>query len=196
MTYFVFDLETSGLPDTLGWMRYHSPYQTDKYQTSKIIEVAYIILDESFTPVCKKSMIVYPSFEICNDHIHGITTEMAKKEGGNESDVFKQIYDDLLTHKCKYIVSHNIKFDYNVLLSNLIFNSRFRNFVILLKSLEKKCTMKMGKEHFELNRYPKLVDLYQLVSKKEWVQSHRALDDAEKCSICFTGMNNKEPICV
>lgn len=186
--YCVFDLETTGLPETKSWMQYHDPYEQDKYTKCKIIEVGYVILDSEMNIQCKKSLLVYPDCDITNDHIHGITTEFARTNGRDAMQVYHEFQDDLSKYKCKYLISHNIKFDYNVLLSNLIMTSRLRTFVVSITKMKKKCTMVMGKYTYGMSRFPKLSVLYETLTKKEWTQKHRALDDAEKCAVCFTMM--------
>lgn len=184
--YLVLDLETTGLPKTKGFFWYPCPYEIEKYDSSRMVEMAYVILDDSYSPVLERSMLIQPEhFAIENAHIHGITTEKAMAEGVSFQTAASTLEADLRKHPCSYFVAHNARFDYNVLLSNLVMHSRFRCLVLTLKKMKRRCTMELGKRNLQLNRFPKLSVLYTELTGNEWNQTHRALDDVQKCSECF-----------
>jgi len=64
--------------------------------------------------------VVYPddfSIPVESVNVHGITTEHAKEHGTPRSEIFTHFITDL--QESEYIIAHNIKFDYQVLRSEL-----------------------------------------------------------------------------
>jgi DNA polymerase III subunit alpha len=185
----VFDLETSGLPRRLGFDEYHHPSLTESYQESRIVQIGYIVMDEKNREVKRYSSIVIPEgFVIANERYHNIPQEKALKEGKPLVDVLKTFVQDAKT--CHTLIGHNIKFDFNILMSEL-----YRaGLTDLIKELEKKklyCTMWEGKKKFKMNKVPKLVELFSYLYEGEtWSQRHDALDDAEYCMRCYVRMLN------
>ncbi len=180
-----FDIETTGFPITKGFDSYHSPHMTDFYDSSRVIEIAYIISSNDGTSeLCRKSFLIKPDgFVVKNSHIHGITQETLIAEGRAMRNVLIDIYTDW--EKVDSIVGHNVNFDYNVLLSEC-YRYGYTELADLIKSKMIECTMKMGKAFLNVKKYPKLVELYQTCTGlKELTQSHRALDDVEWCKTCY-----------
>lgn len=188
--YFIFDLETTGLPLTRGFRIYDSPYRFDSFSNARLVEIGYLIVDASMKVVVERSILIRPDedFRIENDHIHGITHHHAMTHGVSFSEMAQALSSDLLKWPCHTLVAHNISFDYHVLLANLIMHSRFRTTVMKLMHMKQTCTMAIGRWFLRAPRYPKLSVLYKELTGEEWVQTHRALDDVKACMKCFVHM--------
>lgn len=131
---FVFDTETTGLPDKCpnGWGSYWSYFMNEKYDNARIISIAWssihnfnkdkIKFNTDDTDTTKiDHYLRYPEgfTEINNSHIHGIKYEDTINNGIIFNDLLekKGLCIDIL--KADYIVAHNINFDYHVLMNEL-----------------------------------------------------------------------------
>ena len=144
----VFDTETTGLPERCpnGWGSYWSYFMNEKYDSSRIISIAWSSLHNfnkdkinfndnkdtsptspttpsnlTTTPTTIEHYLRYPEgfTEINNSHIHGIKYEDTLASGVTFNDLLmkKGLCVDIL--KADYIVAHNINFDYHVLMNEL-----------------------------------------------------------------------------
>jgi len=126
---FVFDTETTGLPDRgpNGWGSYWSYNLNEKYDNSRIISIAWSSIHNYNKETINNKLpkiehfLRYPEGfdEITNSHIHGITYEDTLKDGipFNGLLMDKGLCVDLL--KADYIIAHNIDFDYYILMNEL-----------------------------------------------------------------------------
>jgi DNA polymerase III epsilon subunit-like protein len=125
------------------------------------------------------------NIKIENSHIHGITQELAEKNGIKMYEALKELEDDLKF--VDTIVAHNLLFDYNIILSEC-YRLNFNNLINKIESLNKSCTMKLGRKVMGVGKYPKLSVLYEFLFQKEIVQEHRALSDVLFCLDCYIKM--------
>jgi DNA polymerase III epsilon subunit-like protein len=189
-TLFI-DLETNGLPKFVKFNTYHDPSLKENekyYDTSRIIEIAYIICDDKNIVLKEYSTLIQPdNFEITNTNIHGITIDDCISKGRKIRDVFKNLIDDLKS--VDKIVAHNVKFDYNVLLSEYYRYNLDREYNFNFNKIKKCCTMDMGltymKKRSNVTKYPKLTELYKYLFDEDIVQEHRALSDVIYCMGCY-----------
>jgi len=194
----VFDTETTGLPvfKKGGTSNFHPPEDYKKYNKSRLIELGYYIYNSSFEIVKHHNMLVIPNgFLIENTEIHGITNQDAREHGQPLIKVLEEFLNDLA--KCDTIVAHNLDFDYNIVLSECHrINMKTSNNICLdiidkIKKIKLVCTMKLAVEKLKLTRTRiKLIDLYKIASTEEWIQKHRAEDDARVCGICYKYLVN------
>ena len=181
----VIDLETTGFPKTkLGG--YYDPSDTEKYDNSRIIQIGYIVINDNNTELLRNSMYVKPDgFTIDNSWVHNITDEIASEKGHCFKYVMGIFENDIFG--CDTIISHNIKFDYNVLLSEC-HRYGLTGLIEKLEGMEKYCTMLNGKEIMNMRKWPKLTELYEYLYDAEFKQKHDALDDAHFCYQCYKKM--------
>lgn len=185
----ILDTETTGLPITRGFNDYYDPkHFLHCYDNSRMIELGYNIYDNN-DQIYEYSNIIKPdNFTITNSNIHKISHPYATYKGLLINTVLKHLQKNI-----KYIdviVGHNIMFDIHILLSECY---RY-NFHQLAEEILKKnivCTMKLGKQYLNLNRYPKLQDLYTTLFNTHIVQNHRATGDVELCAKCYFYMIKK-----
>lgn len=178
----VLDIETTGLPQTKGYGKYYSPKEIFRYNTSRVVSIAFITKDGYE----RYSEIKPNDFTIQNSHFHGITQKRAVEKGLSLRDYFS---NDLLKKikESDFILGHNIDFDIHVLLSEL-YRQGLYSIYSLLENKELKCSMKLGQDYFQLTKSPKLTDLYYTFFKKEFYNSHNALSDAKACLECYQKM--------
>lgn len=124
MILFLFDLETTGIPDIekkthLKTNHFYSYQQIKHYDRARMIQIAFILYD---TDTKKKlhtfcSYVKPQGFLIPCNPFHKITHSTASKYGLPPHQVF-----DVLHHVIKQadlLISHSIHFDKNILLSEL-----------------------------------------------------------------------------
>ena len=203
----VFDTETTGLPETKGFDNFYPPAHTKYYENSRLIELAYAIVDDNFSVVKKVSNLIAPNYFIINNsHIHGITNEMAEKGVSIEEALYK-FEKDILKYSVNTLIAHNANFDLHIILSEAyrikMDNSRqyepdsLISLLTLKDNIKIECTMKMSHSlivstipeniHPFINfvKSPKLVELHKFLFNEEVKQEHRAMSDVEICLKCY-----------
>ena len=195
MSIIVLDTETSGLPAFDSNREMFNPKKYKCYDTARVIELGYVVykkdIDNKWNVEKKESMLVCPDeYKIENEKIHGISHEEAVNSGKHIQHVFNNFKKDL--DESKYIVGHNLKFDVNVLMAEAY---RYENgaLIKMIKSKKHLCTMMMGMKKYDLKKYPKLCELYDMLFHKKFdKEPHRALNDAEACGECFHKLREKK----
>ena len=148
---FVFDTETTGLPEkSTKWGTYWDYKLNDKYDSSRIVSIAWSSIknfdrnniDTNINNI--NHHIRYPEGfnSIETTHIHGISFEEAIQKG----IPFGYILE---THKlasallnADYIVAHNVKFDYHVLMNELFrFVNNNEQFITITPNIKEKAQM-------------------------------------------------------
>lgn len=189
MTSLILDIETSGLPEINGY-EYYSPRLTKYYDKSRIIEIAYTIIDDR-TYILEKcdSLIIPDGFNINNTEFHGITDKMCKEEGMPMKLILDELKENIIKYNVNEIISHNVKFDVNILISECYrYNKSLGK---ILYRCNKICTMENGCIFMGVRKWPKLEELYEYIFKKKIKQKHRALSDMEYCLECYIKMKER-----
>lgn len=190
--YLIFDTETTGLPifNTTGFHRFPSYRHLNKYNTSRIVSISWIVANEKREKLKHAYHIVRPlDFTIDNSskavEIHGITAEIANEKGISWHTMYDELIQDLV--KCDTIVAHNIQFDVSVLLSEMHrYNKGFGISTLLNK--KRICTMKMGKDTMGTTKVPKLSELYEFLYNEPIENAHNASYDTLYCYRCLVKM--------
>jgi DNA polymerase-3 subunit alpha len=187
MNKIVFDTETTGLPVRKGFDNYYDPSLTHCYDSSRLVQVGYIVLDRDNNVVKKYSSIVKPDkFKIENSEIHGITQHIAENVGNDIVDVLEAFMNDV--KECDTLVAHNIKFDYNIIISEM-YRADLKEMVREFGKKKLYCTMLEARRLYNLPKSPKLVELFGMLhGGRKWSQIHDAMDDAECCMLCYVKM--------
>lgn len=188
----IFDIETTGIPERRSFMNYFSPDQTDKYNSSRLVSIAWAYtnnfrLDKIHDTDIKHFIRKPKDFnKITNSNIHGITYEIAKEKGKKLSSIMNKYLSDILS-ECDYVIGHNVIFDINVLLSELYRIKFFGDYNDLKNLLDKKkyvCTMQLGKNICKIRKYndykyPSLDELYYYIFNKKFKNAHNAKGDVK-----------------
>ena len=180
--YIILDTETIGLPNCVGlpYGSYYNYKKLDKYESSRIVQLSYMICDDNFNEIIIKDFIIKRNnFDINNSEFHNITNEISDN-GSDFMIVANEFYKDL--QMSTIILAHNAMFDINVLKSELYRN----NLDEIIEELEKKviiCTM----QHTKLlvnakNKYgkiknPSLAELYYYACKENINNQHNSKYD-------------------
>lgn len=186
MSSLILDIETTGFPERNGYC-YYSPKLVKHYDNSRIIEIAYAIIDDEMNVLIKVSSLVIPdNFEIENTEFHGITKKMCIDDGKTIELVLKELRDNVKKYNVNQIISHNVKFDFNILVSECYrYNKKLGKKLLKCNRI---CTMENGQIFMRKRKWPKLVELYKYIFNKEINQTHRALSDMEYCMECYIEM--------
>jgi len=189
MKLFVFDTETTGLPEE----RYATIYQKEKWPY--IVQLSYIIFNtETFEIEEHYNQYINIGENIKLDEeavkIHGLTRDFLMKYGIKIEDALQQMSKDI--NKCDLVVGHNVIFDKNVVLVEAIRND------IPVRFKKEYCTMKNGKDICKIEKinakgekyfkYPKLIELVKECSKEEPKNLHNSFVDILLCLQCYCKM--------
>lgn len=183
--YLFVDTETTGLPKSFT----ASVQEIENWP--RIVQLAWAIHDTEWNQIDMKSHIIYPQkFEIPVDAVekHGITTEIAMKNGISIESALKQLNNDI--KKSSTIIAHNIDFDIPTI------NAEFYRSSIKTSLLEKStfCTMKsreivsfckISNPYRSGYKWPSLPELHTKLFKKTFDGQHDAYKDVEACAKCF-----------
>ena len=93
MNKLFIDIETTGLPIRKGFNNYYEPSEIKYYDTSRMIEIGYIIYDNEKNRLKKISHLIkhHDDIKINNSKIHGITQNHINKKGILIIDVLNEL---------------------------------------------------------------------------------------------------------
>jgi len=182
----IIDTETTGLaptaydPEKKKKRMIHARH-SDAWEQCRIVEIAWLHCDPSFNILNERSFIIRPNGFIvpeASTRVHGITTEQALAEGVPLAEALAALKQDL--QSTQTIVAHNMKFDQNVILSEIL-RANDALLAALWSSCKPHCTMLAAARPGQ--KWPKLAELYfRTFNREPNVQLHRALDDVKVCA--------------
>lgn len=190
------DLETTGVVknkgfDVLTENRYPD-YKSECYEKSRMIQIAYILLDnfdfKYNIDICHiKDIIIIPNnFEIKNSNYHGISQEYATNNGSDINNVMKKILK--LLNETDYIIGYNIYFDINILLhefyqlnindgiNKILDLSNKKQILCVAELIAKNCITIVDRTKIK-NNIEKETVIYKNIFGKELKGSHNAKND-------------------
>ena len=194
MRYFVFDLETTGLPQRKSFNSYYSFKDFSKFAKARIVSIAWSIYENKHKIMSKYHIIRPNDFEIIDNSIatsiNNITNDIAKSKGVDFTNVIEELIIDL--ENVELLVAHNLKFDKNILLAELHHIGRY-DLIQKILLISTFCTMKHGKNITRLHnprypkdfKYPKLTELYFHFFGHEFINAHNAEVDVNACAKCY-----------
>lgn len=190
--YLVFDIETTGLVACEKFNKFPDVTNMSKYDNSRIVQIAWVVLNNSFQIIEKKTHIVKrDNFSIKNFKFHGITDEISDISGIRFEIVMLDFLEAL--KKTTMLIAHNILFDYSVLSNHLIrYNlshiyNQFTQKTQFCTSYESTHVLKLPMLYkCSFYKYPSLQELYFFYFKKKITNAHDALADTLACAECFT----------
>jgi DNA polymerase III epsilon subunit-like protein len=188
--YLIIDTETNGLPITRGFNDYYPYTDNTKYNSARLVQLSWRIIDEQFNEVCFKDFIIKRDrFKIKNSQFHGITNEISDQKGQDFNDVIEIFYNDL--KRCSLIIAHCLVFDLNILL-NHCYRYNKQNIIDELNNKEQFCTMENSMKLLKIPnprgsgfKCPSLNELHNYYFKKNVENAHNAYYDVLACSNCF-----------
>ncbi len=179
--HLFFDTETTGIP------RNHKAPASDLQNWPRLVQIAWLLVDEGGREVVSAEYIIKPvGFTIPKDaaKIHGITTEMARRNGVDLEPVLAEMASDI--KKASALVAHNMPFDEKVLGAELLRSGNPN----ILGAKERKCTMHGATNFCRLPgqygyKWPTLQELYRKLFNEELEGAHHALVDVRACARCY-----------
>ena len=182
--YLIFDTETTGLPKN-----FRAPV-SDTDNWPRCIQIAWQLHDEDGKLIEHQDYIIQPEgFNIPFDaeKIHGISTELAEKEGLPLAEVVERFVTAL--GKAKFVVGQNIEFDLNVMGSEFYrmgIEDPFQRLSVLDTCTEvtaQLCQIPGGRGgRFKL---PTLTELHEFLFNEAFAEAHNATADVEATTRCF-----------
>ena len=180
-TYLFFDTETTGIP-----RNYKAPV-TDLANWPRLVQIAWMLTDSEANELASVQHIVKPDgFTIPSDaaKIHGITTEMAMRDGRDVKSVLTEIAQDI--GSASMLVAHNIAFDEKILGAELL-RAGYPN---LIEKKKRRCTMLEATDYCRLPgqygyKWPTLQQLHLKLFNEPFTGAHRALTDVRACARCY-----------
>ncbi len=189
--YLIFDTETTGLPKN-----YNAPI-TDTDNWPRAIQIAWQLHDEMGICIEHQDYLIKPDgFNIPYDSekIHGISTELAEKEGVPLSEVLEK-FNEVLT-KSKFVVGQNVGFDVNIMGCEFYRNeleSTMSELPVLDTCTEHTaglCQIPGGRGgRFKL---PTLTELHTFLFGEGFGDAHNATADVEATTRCFLELVRKQ----
>lgn len=192
MKIFVFDTETTGLPDD----RYAPVIATHKWPY--IVQLSYLLYDIEKDSVIKSidKIIKLPKdIKITKEstNIHKITDEISSTRGVFLKDELLEFNNTLL--EADLIIGHNIEFDKNMIMVECYRHKIINNFTAAGQKNNEFCTMKnsinlckiikynsRGEPYY---KYPKLMELHKHLFGTIPDGLHNSMIDILVCLRCY-----------
>ena len=182
--YLIFDTETTGLPKNYA----ASISDTDNWP--RCVQIAWQLHDAMGNMLENNSFLVQPAgFNIPYDaeKIHGISTELAQRDGILMQDVLEKF--NLVLSKTDYIVGHNLGFDINILGCEFYrfgLQSALSSLPILDTCIELTANLlKLSGGKGNRFKLPTLTELYTHLFKDSFAEAHNAVADVQATARCF-----------
>jgi len=176
-----FDTECNGLPAS-----YHLGIEhTDNWP--RLIQLAWIITDETGNILKQQNHLVIPQGFIIQPNVEQLTrisTTQALTQGKLLHLVLHEFISDL--QMVDMVVGHNIDFDRHIVGCELY---RSQMDYATMMSKPHVCTMKQSTDYYHIqtgnDRYPKLMNLYQLLFHESFDNAHNAMADVLATMKCY-----------
>ncbi|ARF08649.1 UvrD/REP helicase family protein [Catovirus CTV1] len=157
-----------------------------------IIQLSYVLyngeygLMKKFNKYIKlvRNIITANSFKV-----HKISNDFLKKKGEDFNIVIREFLIDLGT--TTYVIGHNVKFDINVIVSNIEKNGIVCKNIFDNKIIE--CTGAMSRKYSSENKMLKLDKLYYILFKRQILNAHDASYDVKYTADCYFKMKGIVP---
>ena len=181
--FLIFDTETTGLPKS--WTAPLNDFEN----WPRLVQLAWQVHDINGGLVSAENYIIKPDgFLIPRgaEKVHGISTELAEKEGVPVKEVLEIFIRAL--KEIKIIVGHNIEFDNNIVGSELL-RAGFENVVSIIKAVDTKlesvnyCALPGGKGGNY--KWPTLEELYKTLFNTGFSAAHNAMADVQATARSF-----------
>ncbi len=199
----VFDVETTGLPRRSTTARFPPPHDPSSYAGARIVQMAWQLVDVvAGTVMCEDSFLVLPSgvwgMSSGAEQTHGISRPKLEQEGRSLPECLSAggFWDAV--GRARMLVAHNLDFDYNVLLSEVLHDPSMHERAPRLSGVRRHCTMRQttnmcalpfpGHSGGRPGRYkwPKLIELHRLLfDGRGFDGAHDALEDVRATTRCF-----------
>ncbi len=178
------DLETTGLPRSrnVSWR--------DVGNWPRIVTISWALHHNGGERFVQRDHVVRPDGYVIppeSTRIHGISTEHARRVGVPVDNVLNRLIDDLRRHRPTLLVAHNMDFDRNILLAEIVRSGA----PLDIERLPVHCTMitstnicRIPGRHGDY-KWPTLLELHRELFGKEFMGQHDASADVQACARCY-----------
>ena len=182
--YLIFDTETTGLPK-----KWNAPV-SDTDNWPRCVQLAWQVHDSFGNCIETKDFLIKPEgYNIPYDSqkIHGISTELAQRDGHDLLEVLNQFNEAV--KNSKFIIGHNVKFDLNIMGSEF-YRQNIKNNLDVSKILdtcyEKTAALcKIPGGRGGKYKFPTLTELHSFLFSNSFSDAHNATADVEATTRCF-----------
>jgi len=179
--YLFFDTETTGVP-----RNYKAP-PSDLLNWPRVVQLGWVVTDIQGCELKATNHIIRPDGFVIPEvvsRIHGITTEMAMRDGVQLHKALDEIAADMSA--ADKLFAHNMSFDENILGAEFLRAGRAN--VVLQKP--RGCTMQASTDFCAIagnygNKWPKLQELHVKLFGDPFEGDHDALVDVRACAKCY-----------
>src|SRR5690554_1174255 len=182
--YIIFDTETTGLPKD-----FNAPI-TDVDNWPRCIQIAWQLHDEMGRVIEHQDYLVKPEgFNIPFDaeRIHGISTELAEREGITIQEVLSKF--EIALSKAKFVVGQNVNFDLKVMGAEFVRQgkeSALEKFDVLDTCTETTANLlQLPGGRGGRFKLPTLTELHEYLFNEPFAEAHNATADVEATTRCF-----------
>ena len=182
--YLIFDTETTGLPK-----KWNAPI-SDINNWPRCVQLAWQIHDNLGNCIESKDFLIKPDgYNIPYDSqkIHGISTELAERDGHDLLEVLTQFNEAV--KNSKFIIGHNVKFDLNIMGCEF-YRLKIKNNLEVSKILDTcyektaiLCEIPGGRGG--KYKFPTLTELHSYLFLTSFADAHNATADVEATTRCF-----------
>lgn len=185
--YLFFDTETTGVPHD-----YNAPARNTS-NWPRLVQLGWILTDESGNEISSGNEIIKPEgFSIPSDasRVHGITTEVALRDGKPLKQVIESFLKDTKGIRC--FVGHNVSFDQRVVGAEL-YRLGITDTVSTARSFD---TMVAATDYCKIPgaygyKWPKLIELHRKLFGCDFEDAHDAMADITATKKCFFEMKRR-----
>ncbi len=189
--YLIFDTETTGLPK-----RWDAP-KTDVNNWPRCVQIAWQLHDSMGKIIENRDYLIQPEgYNIPYDaeRIHGISTELAQKEGIALAEVLTEF--NIALSKTKFLVGQNLNFDLNIMGCEFYragISTQISSMPVLDTCTEVTASLlKLPGGRGGKFKLPTLTELHQYLFKIPFAEAHNATADVEATTRCFFELIRKE----
>ena len=189
--YIIFDTETTGLPKD-----FNAPI-TDVDNWPRCIQIAWQLHDEMGRVIEHQDYLVKPEgFNIPFDaeRIHGISTELAEREGITIQEVLSKF--EIALSKAKFVVGQNVNFDLKVMGAEFVRQgkeSALEKFDVLDTCTETTANLlQLPGGRGGRFKLPTLTELHEYLFNEPFAEAHNATADVEATTRCFLELIRRE----
>ncbi len=182
--YLIFDTETTGLPK-----RWDAPI-SDTDNWPRCVQIAWQLHDALGNCIEHQDYLIEPEgFNIPYDaeKIHGISTELAHKQGKPLAAVLEKFNEAL--HKTKFVVGQNVSFDLNIMGAEFVreeIANKLQELPVLDTCTEHTAELcKLSGGRYGKFKLPTLTELHEFLFNAPFEEAHNATADVEATSRCF-----------
>ena len=194
MSILVFDTETTGFPDKIGYGPNPNPVQTwsTAYKNARVLEVGWNVLDAETLDVIEQDSVLLQHEGVVPEqypgafNAHHISSQELRTHGVRPEDGLMRFSDAL--QRVDMFVCHNVDYDAKMMAAEFFRYGMSDVAKHLLTMPMNGGSAKLCKIRRMSNgkwKVPRLEELYAFLFGHQCVQTHRALGDVELTVECY-----------